>query len=164
MQPIRIGILTISDRGSRGERADTSGNAIEELVGESGKVAMRAIVPDERPEIASLLAGWCDVGEVDLILTTGGTGLAMRDVTPEATRDIAEREVPGIAEAMRAAGLLHTPRAMLSRGVAVVRGNTLIVNLPGSEKGVRENLGAILEVLPHAVALLRGDTEHPPAP
>ena len=158
---IRAGILTASDKGSRGERADTSGAAIRELLaGIGGEVARYEVVPDERARIAATLRAWCDGGELDLVLTTGGTGLALRDVTPEATLDVAERLVPGIAEAMRAEGLRHTPTAMLSRGVAVVRGHTLIVNLPGSEKGVRESLGAVLGVLAHAVELLRGQTEH----
>jgi molybdenum cofactor synthesis domain-containing protein len=103
---------------------------------------------------------WCNDGDIDVIVTTGGTGLAARDVTPEATLDVIERAAPGIAEAMRAEGMRHTPRAMLSRAVAGTRGGTLIVNLPGSERGVRESLGAIIETLPHAVQLLRGDTEH----
>jgi molybdopterin adenylyltransferase len=164
MTAMRVAILTVSDKGSRGERADTSGDAIAEIVaGSSGEIVARHIVPDEREEIAAKLRALCDSGGVDLIFTTGGTGLAARDVTPEATRDIAERDVPGIAEAMRAEGLRHTPRAMLSRSVAVVRGHTLILNLPGSEKGVRESLGAVIAVLPHAVELLRGVTEHPPA-
>jgi molybdenum cofactor synthesis domain-containing protein len=107
---------------------------------------------------------WCDPGVADVVLTTGGTGLAPRDVTPEATLDVAERTAPGIAEAMRAEGMRQTPRAMLSRAVAVVRGRTLIINLPGSEKGVRESLGAVLPVLSHAVELLRGQTEHGPNP
>jgi molybdenum cofactor synthesis domain-containing protein len=158
---IRFAILTISDKGSRGERADTSGDAIAELVGESGEVIRRGIVADERALISDTLRGWADAGDVDLILTTGGTGLAARDVTPEATLDVAERLVPGVAEAMRAAGMRHTPRAMLSRAVAVVRHSTLIINLPGSEKGVRESLAAILDELSHAVQLLRGETEHP---
>ncbi|MBI5288756.1 MAG: MogA/MoaB family molybdenum cofactor biosynthesis protein [Chloroflexi bacterium] len=158
---IRVGILTISDAGSRGERDDTSGGAIRELVvGIRGEVANYAIVPDERQVIAARLAEWCDAGDIDLILTTGGTGLSARDVTPEATLDVTERVVPGIAEAMRAVGLRNTQHAMLSRGVAVVRGSTLIVNLPGSEKAVRESLAAVLGVLPHAVELLRGQTEH----
>ena len=158
---MRVGLLTISDTGSRGEREDTSGAAVRELVGESGDVARYEVVPDERQQIAATLADWSDSGEIDLILTTGGTGLAARDVTPEATMDIAHRVAPGIAEAMRAAGLEKTTMAMLSRAVAVVRGSTLIVNLPGSEKAVRENLAAVLPVLPHAVQLLRGDTAHP---
>jgi molybdenum cofactor synthesis domain-containing protein len=157
---MRVGVLTISDKGSRGERADTSGAAIRELMGDSGEVGRYQVVPDERQQIAATLAAWCDASDIDLILTTGGTGLAARDVTPEATMDVAERVAPGIAEAMRQAGMQKTPLAMLSRGVAVVRGTTLIVNLPGSEKGVRENLAALLDVLPHAVELLRGHTDH----
>lgn len=157
---MRVGILTISDKGSRGERDDTSGDAVAELVGGSGDVVRREIIPDERDQISSRLSVWADDGDVDLILTTGGTGLAARDVTPEATLDIADRIVPGIAEAMRSAGMQQTPKAMLSRAAAAVRKRTLIVNLPGSEKGVRENLAAVLDQLPHAVDLLRGNTEH----
>jgi molybdenum cofactor synthesis domain-containing protein len=158
---MRLGILTVSDKGSRGEREDTSGPAIGELLaGIGGEVWRREIVPDERAVVAATLAAWCDAGDLDLIVTTGGTGLAARDVTPEATLDIGERLVPGIAEAMRAAGLRATPMAMLSRGVAVVRGSTLIINLPGSEKGARESLQAVLPVLRHGVDLLRGETEH----
>jgi molybdenum cofactor synthesis domain-containing protein len=159
---VNVGILTISDKGSRGERADTSGDALRGIiVGAGGEVVRYDVVPDEIDTIAARLQEWCDAGGLDVILTTGGTGLAARDITPEATLRVADRIVPGIAEAMRAEGLKHTPRAMLSRSVAVVRGATLIVNLPGSEKGVRESLGAIIDVLPHAVELLRGVTEHP---
>lgn len=159
---IRVAILTVSDAGSRGERADTSGPAIRQIVeAAGGAIAATALVPDERSEIAAQLRAWCDGGGIDVIVTTGGTGLAARDVTPEATLDVAERMAPGIAEAMRAAGLRHTPKAMLSRAVAVIRGRTLILNLPGSEKGVRESLGAVIDVLPHAADLLRGITEHP---
>lgn len=158
---MRVGILTVSDRGARGERDDTSGPAIASMLADKGaEIAVTAVVPDERQEIAATLRWWCDERHLDLILTTGGTGLALRDITPEATLDIADRVAPGIAEAMRAEGLRHTPRAMLSRAVAVVRGRTLIINLPGSEKGARESLGAVLDVLPHAVELLQGDTEH----
>jgi molybdenum cofactor synthesis domain-containing protein len=161
---LRAAILTVSDAGSRGEREDTSGAAIRELlVGIGGEVVRYAVVPDEQGQIAAKLREWCDAGGIDVILTTGGTGLAARDVTPEATLDIAEREAPGIAEAMRAEGLRHTAKAMLSRAVAVVRGSTLFVNLPGSDKGVRVSLAAILDVLAHAADLLRGVTEHPPA-
>lgn len=159
---MNVGILTVSDKGSRGERVDTSGDAIRELiVAAGGKVERTAIVPDEVDTIAATLREWCDDDRVDLVLTTGGTGLAYRDITPEATMSVAERVVPGLAEAMRAEGMKHTPRAMLSRSVAVVRAGTLIVNLPGSETGVRESLGAIIDVLPHAIDLLRGATEHP---
>lgn len=162
---IHAGILTISDAGSRGEREDTSGAAIRELlVLLGGDVARYEVVPDERERIAATLRAWCDGGGIDLILTTGGTGLAARDVTPEATLEVAERLAPGIAEAMRAEGLRHTPKAMLSRAAAVVRGRTLIVNFPGSERGVRESFAAVRDVLPHAVELLQGVTEHPAAP
>jgi len=152
----------VSDKGSRGERQDTSGDAIAELLaGIECQVARRAVVPDERDIISATLREWCDGGEIDIVLTTGGTGIAERDITPEATLDVAERIVPGIGEAMRAEGLKSTPRAMLSRSVAVIRRRTLIVNLPGSEKGVRESLAAVISILPHAVELLRGATEHP---
>ncbi len=159
--PLRAAILTVSDRGSRGERPDTSGDAVRDLLATIGCVFVaRAVVPDERDEIAAQLRTWCDGGGTDVIVTTGGTGVALRDITPEATADIAERLVPGIAEAMRDAGMRQTPRAMMGRGVAAVRARTLIINLPGSENGVRESLAAVLDVLPHAVALLHGDTEH----
>lgn len=158
---MRVAILTVSDRGSRGERADTSGAAIRATVeGAGGEVVRYEIVPDQRDVIAATLRAWCDGGGIDLVLTTGGTGLAARDVTPEATLDVADRLAPGIAEAMRAEGMRQTPMAMLSRGAAAVRGSVLIVNLPGSEKGARESLGAVIGVLPHAVDLLRGQTEH----
>jgi molybdenum cofactor synthesis domain-containing protein len=161
---MRVAILTVSDKGSRGERPDTSGDAVAEMVlGSGGQVVARDIVPDERHAIAAKLREWCGRGAIDVILTTGGTGLSSRDVTPEATRDVAERDVPGMGEAMRAEGLRHTPRAMLSRAAVVVRGSTLILNLPGSEKGVRESLAAVIGVLPHAAELLRGETEHPKA-
>jgi molybdenum cofactor synthesis domain-containing protein len=162
MRAMNVGILTVSDKGSRGERQDTSGDAIRGLiVGAGGKVDRYDIVPDELESIASTLREWSDAGDLDVIITTGGTGLAARDITPEATLSVADRIVPGLAEAMRAEGMKHTNRAMLSRSVAVVRKSTLIVNLPGSEKGVRESLGAIIDTLPHAVDLLRGATEHP---
>jgi molybdopterin adenylyltransferase len=166
---IRVGILTVSDRGSRGEYRDLSGPAIHALVTErlGAAVEQQAIVPDERAEIARALRAWADEVGLDLILTTGGTGFAPRDVTPEATRDVIEREAPGLAEAMRAASLRITPHAMLSRAVAGVRGRTLIVNLPGSPKAVRENLETILPALPHAVELLHGEKgpdRHPEEP
>ncbi len=154
---IQAGILTISDSASRGEGQDRSGPVIAEAVREAlgGSVALQAVVPDSVETIAATLRAWCDEGEIDLLLTTGGTGFAPRDVTPEATRSVIERPTPGLAEAMRAASLQVTPHAMLSRGLAGIRKTTLIVNLPGSPKAVRENLAVIMPVLPHAVELLR---------
>src|SRR5215210_2755210 len=139
---LRLAILTISDAGSRGERADSSGDLIASWCKEHGyTLAERALVPDETGRIANTLAGWCDGDKVDLILTTGGTGLTQRDVTPEATRGILDKEAPGIAEALRMSPYPRFPRAALSRGVAGVRGKTLMVNLPGSPGGVRDGLG-----------------------
>ncbi|MCX7671183.1 MAG: MogA/MoaB family molybdenum cofactor biosynthesis protein [Anaerolineae bacterium] len=155
---IRVGILTVSDRSARGERADLSGPALAQAVtGQlaGAEVVVVGIVPDEPDEIAAWLKAGADELGLDLILTTGGTGFAPRDVTPEATRRVIEREAPGLAEAMRAASLRVTPHAMLSRAVAGMRGRTLIVNLPGSPKAAVENLMTILPVLPHAVELLR---------
>jgi molybdenum cofactor synthesis domain-containing protein len=154
----RVGILTVSDKGSRGQRVDTSGGAIRELLaGLEAQVERYEVVPDEQDVIAGRLRTWADEERLDLILTSGGTGLSPRDVTPEATLAVVDRLVPGMAEAMRQAGLAHTPMAMLSRAVAGVRGRTLIVNLPGSERGVRQNLAQLLPVLPHALETLRGE-------
>ena len=152
----RIAILTASDRGSRGEREDVSGATIRGLVAGLGIVSDYSIVPDEREVISGNIKSLCDDLGVDLILTTGGTGFSPRDVTPEATRDVIEREAPGLAEVMRLEGLKQTPKAALSRAVAGIRGRTLIVNLPGSPKAVTENLSAILPVLPHALEIVRG--------
>ena len=154
---MRIGILTISDRSSRGERADESGPAIRQFAETqlSAQVLAAAVIPDDLPIIRDTLAAWCDQGQLDLLFTTGGTGFAPRDVTPEATRAVIEREAPGLAEAMRAASLLVTPHAMLSRAVCGIRGRTLIINLPGSPKAVRENLATLAPALPHAVQILQ---------
>jgi len=152
-----VGVLTVSDKGARGAREDTSGAAIRELVaGVGGAVTQYAIVPDEADQIAATLCAWVDVGGLDVVLTTGGTGLSPRDVTPQATRTVLDYAVPGIVEALRAEGLRHTPMSMLSRALAGVRGRTLIVNLPGSERGVRQNLAVLLPALDHAAETLRG--------
>jgi molybdopterin adenylyltransferase len=153
---LKVAVLTISDRSARGERADQGGPLVEQLVVAAGAdVVKRALVPDERNEIEAILKEWADGGAVDLILTTGGTGLGARDVTPEATRAVIDKEAPGIAEAMRSAGIAHTPMAALSRQVAGARSTTLIVNLPGSPKAIKEGLDAVIEILPHAVEMLQ---------
>jgi molybdenum cofactor synthesis domain-containing protein len=155
---IRFGILTLSDRSARGERADASGPALAELIHAQGwSVVRQEILPDDESAIRAALTEWADSGQVDIILTTGGTGFAPRDITPEATRAVIQRDAPGLAETMRAESLKKTPHAMLSRAVAGIRGRTLIVNLPGSPKGALENLQTIMPVLPHAVQLLTDD-------
>lgn len=159
---MRVGILTVSDRSARGDREDLSGPVLARTVTErlAGAVVVQTtIVPDDRAEIAVTLQRWADELALELILTTGGTGVAPRDVTPEATLAVVERLTPGLAETMRAESLRVTPHAMLSRGVAGIRGRTLIVNLPGSPKGAVENLLTILPVLPHAVELLQEDPD-----
>lgn len=155
---LRFGILTLSDRSARGERADASGPALAQLIQAQGwLVVQQLVIPDEEAAIRARLISWAEQGGLDVILTTGGTGFSPRDVTPEATRAVIEREAPGLAEAMRAASLRITPHAMLSRIVTGIRKNVLIVNLPGSPKGAVENLQVILPVLPHAVQLLHED-------
>lgn len=151
-------VLTVSDLGSRGQRVDTSGPAVCAMLGEAGyAVVHTAIVPDEREQIAALLRECADERKINLIVTTGGTGLSPRDVTPEATLDVLEREIRAIPVAMWVEGLKHTPRAMLSRAVAGTRGRSLIVNLPGSEKAAKENLGAVLGALEHALHMIAGE-------
>ena len=155
---IRFAILTLSDRSAHGERADSSGPALASLIEAQGwSVVKQSLLPDEESAIHQILVSWADSSDIDVILTTGGTGFSPRDVTPEATRAVIEREAPGLAEAMRAASLKVTPHAMLSRIVTGIRGKTLILNLPGSPKGAVENLQVVLPVLPHAVQLLRED-------
>ncbi|GAB4522242.1 MAG: molybdopterin adenylyltransferase [Anaerolineales bacterium] len=156
--PLRFAILTVSDRSARGERPDLSGPALQQTVQNAGgQIACLDILPDDYHALRDTLAAWADSGRFDVILTTGGTGFASRDVTPEATLAVVERRAPGLGEAMRAAGLQITPHAMLSRAEAGIRKRTLIVNLPGSPKAAVENLQVILPVLSHAVQLLRED-------
>lgn len=154
---LKIKILTVSDRAATGALEDTGGQSVQEALDQPDwHVVERLIVPDERDQIAATLLRWCDEADVDVIFTTGGTGLGPRDVTPEATADVAERLIPGVAETMRAAGLAATPFSMLSRGLAAVRANTVIINLPGSPKGAVEGVEVVRPILEHAVAILHG--------
>lgn len=158
---VKAGILTISDLGSQGKRVDTAGPHLKEIVEKLGwSVEQYEIVPDKRIVISIKLKEWSDEIGLDLILTTGGTGFAETDVTPEATLDAIEKPAPGISEAMRMRGLAKTPMAMLSRGVSGIRGKTLIINLPGSERGAVESIEAVLDALPHALDVLMGKPGH----
>ncbi|MFA6412300.1 MAG: MogA/MoaB family molybdenum cofactor biosynthesis protein [Syntrophales bacterium] len=158
---IRAAVITVSDKGSRGEREDLSGpEAVRLLEGQGIEVACTLVVPDEPDEIKAALIDCTDRQGLDLIITTGGTGVTPRDVTPDATREVLEKEIPGMAEAMRRASMAKTPHAMISRALAGLRGKTLIINLPGSPKGVRENLAVVLPAIPHAVEKIQGsDTD-----
>jgi molybdenum cofactor synthesis domain-containing protein len=162
MIPIRAGVVTVSDKGHAGERKDVSGPLLADILCKIGaEVVHQEIVPDEQSEIERVLIEMADEARLDLVVTTGGSGLTPRDVTPEATLAVIEREAPGLAEALRFEGYRKTPLAVLSRGVAGVRGRTLIVNLPGSPKAVREGMETLAPILPHAVKMVRGaDTEH----
>ncbi len=158
MSSLRVAVLTISDAGARGDRADASGDAIVAWAAARGdQVVERSLVPDEAARIGAVLSRWADDDAADLVLTTGGTGLTPRDVTPEATRSVLEKEAPGIAEALRFAVYPRFPRAALSRGIAGVRKRTLVVNLPGSPGGVRDGLAILAEIVDHAVQLVRGE-------
>jgi molybdenum cofactor synthesis domain-containing protein len=160
--PITVGILTCSDRGARGERADVSGPTLHNLVIDrlAGVVRQYRVVPDERGPIEATIRDWSDHHRLDLVLTTGGTGLSARDVTPDATRATCDREIPAIAQAMVLASLSVTPYAMLTRATAGIRKRTLVVNLPGNPKALAENFDAIAEVLPHAIDIIRGVDTH----
>lgn len=157
---LRFGVLTVSDRSARGERPDGSGPVLVQIVEAQGwQVRWTDILPDDLDLLVKALTQWADSGELDVILTTGGTGFSPRDITPEATQAVIARAAPGLAEAMRFESLKITPHAMLSRAAAGIRSRTLIVNLPGSPKAARENLGVLIPVLPHAVQLLQEDSQ-----
>jgi molybdopterin adenylyltransferase len=155
---IRIGIITVSDRASSGERPDESGPALVTALSQHGWQTVRTVIlPDEFDQLVNVLIEWADRGDLDVIFTTGGTGFSLRDITPDATQAVIQRPTPGLAEAMRSASLLITPHAMLSRATSGIRAQTLIVNLPGSPKGAIENLAVLVPILPHAIELLRQD-------
>jgi molybdopterin adenylyltransferase len=155
---IKAVIITVSDRGASGERQDGSGPEIAGMLQTAGmEIVGRQIIPDEKAIIRRVLVEWSDEKSADLIVTTGGTGVSPRDVTPDATREVIEREIPGMAEAMRRHSAAVTPHAMISRALAGIRGRTLIINLPGSPKGARENLGVLLPALAHAIEKIKGD-------
>ncbi len=155
---MRCGILTLSDKGAKGEREDLSGKYLKDLLEEKGwEVSLYQILPDEKEAISALLKRWCDDFKLDLILTTGGTGVHPRDVTPDATKEILDKEIPGIAEYIRYLGFAKTPRAALSRGVAGSRKGTLIINLPGSPRALKEIMPHLLEVIEHGVSKIKGD-------
>lgn len=157
MDGFSVGIITVSDKGSRGERADASGPIIEEMIEQiGGRVEQYAIIPDEKQDIKEAIIEMSDILGLNLILTTGGTGFSKRDITPEATLEVIEKHVPGIPEAMRARSMQITPKAMLSRAQAGIRKQTLIINLPGSPKGVRENLEVVIPALKHGIEILTG--------
>jgi len=156
-RPVQVGVLTLSDKGSQGQRVDESGPVVEELLAPVGEVVHVAILPDDLESIVALLIAWTDQEKLDLIVTTGGTGLSPRDVTPQATLQAIDYEIPGMAEAMRMQSLQKTPHAMVSRAVVGVRKQTMIINLPGSPKAARENLEVLLPALAHALAKLTGD-------
>ena len=155
---LKAAVLTLSDRSARGERADASGPALEKWLADQGVAVVRyEVIPDETALIAAKLKEWADGGEFDLLLTTGGTGVSPRDVTPDATHQVLDRVIPGFGEVMRRKSLEKTPHAMISRAVAGIRGKTLIINLPGSPRGAVENLAAVWPAVPHAVAKIQGD-------
>ena len=157
---MKAAVLTLSDKGSRGEREDLSGPALEQFLAQRGVTVVRtAVIPDDTGTISDTLAAWADEGAMELILTTGGTGVAPRDVTPEATMAVVDRIIPGFGEEMRRASAAKTPHALISRAIAGIRGRCLIINLPGSPRGAVENLEAVWAAVPHAIAKIQGDPE-----